>query len=128
MRNRFNEEDDLLSDLNELMLSEVAPEVQKELEAKIEEVEVVEEEHILIPLDYQIFSTHNNEPTGKREIIDTYRCDRVRGITPSGKVRIKADLMKKAFANKKFFVEETSSKIYENGRVKTISRIYYQTK
>ena len=113
-----NEDFDLMGELDNILTGTTT-------EAK---VEVVEEEHILIPLDYQIFSTHNNEPNGKREIIDTYRCDRVRGIIPTGKARIKADLMKKAFATKKFFVEETSSKIFESGRVITVSKIYYQTK
>ncbi len=120
MINQFENTDDFMSDLGELLTSEV--------KVEIKEVKAEEEEHILIPLDYQIFSTSNNEPTGKREIIDTYRCDRKRGITPSGKARIKADLMKKAFPNKKFFVEETSSKIYDNGRVQTVGKIYYQTK
>lgn len=123
MRNLLNEDNNFLSELEELL--ETTPEVQAEIKALEKEAE---EEHILIPLDYQIFSTSNNEPTGKREIIDTYRCDRKRGITPSGKARIKADLMKKAFPNKKFFVEETSSKIYNGGRVQTVSKIYYQTK
>lgn len=90
-------------------------------------VEVEEEKCIFVPLDYRIFSTHNNEPNGQREPIDTYKCDRVKGIVPIGKARIKADLMKKAFKNKKFFVEETSSKISESGKTKTVHQIVYQT-
>lgn len=124
MTNRFNEEEDFIGELNDLLELETTPEVKAEIKA----LEVEDEPYVLIPLDYSIFSTSDNTPNGKRDIVDTYKCDRVKGIVPSGKAKIKADLMKKAFSNKKFFVEETSSKIYDNGRVKTVSKIYYQTK
>ena len=92
-------------------------------------IEVVEEENfILVPLDYKIFSTHNNEVSGQREPIDTYKCDRIKGIVPIGKARQKANLMKQAFKNKVFFVEESSSKILESGKVRTVHQIVYQTK
>jgi hypothetical protein len=124
MRNQFNENDELMGDLEDLLTCETTAKVKAEIKAN----EVEEEEHVLVPLDYLIFSTSNNEPTGKREIIDTYKCDRIKGIVPSGKARMKADLMKKAFPNKRFFVEETASKIFDNGRLRTVSKIYYQTK
>lgn len=119
MRYYENENDNLLEDINSLLGEEnLTPKV--ELQAEDEEV-------VLIPLRYHIFYTLNGEPNGKREPIDTYECDRVRGITPIGKARAKADLMKKAFANRTFFVEETSSKIVPNKPTTTVKKIVHQT-
>ena len=119
---RFTDnEDNLLDEIGDLLTSET-PKV--EVEATIEK-EV--EEAVLIPLDYHIFTTNNGDVKGKREAIDTLVCDRVRGIVPIGKARTKADLMKKAFQNKTFFVAETSSKILPNGKVVTVENIVYQT-
>lgn len=128
MRNRFNEDDELLGDLQDLLDIETTNELKTEIKAETKALQEEEEEHTIVPLDYQIYSTSNNQPTGKKDIVDTYKCDRTKGIIPSGKARMKADLMKKAFPNKTFFVDETVSKIYESGRVKTVSKIYYQTK
>lgn len=114
--------DNLLDDLEEIAKPAI---VNNKAETN---VEIEEEKCIFVPLDYRIFSTHNNEPTGQIEPIDTYNCDRTKGIVPIGKARIKADLMKKAFKTKVFFVEETSSKISENGKAKTVHKIVYQTK
>lgn len=120
-----NNEDDILNEMDTLLSSDIA------VEAKINtpKVELIEDDAILVPLDYQIFAVSNGDVnTGKRELIDTYKCDRVRGITPSGKARIKADLMKKAFSAKKFFVVENSSKILPNGKTVVVEKIIYQTK
>ena len=114
---------DLLDNLDDLNL-----EVETEINIEVANVvEVEEPEFILVPLDYKIFTTHNNEVNGQREPIDTYKCDRVKNIIPIGKARKKADLMKQAFKNKTFFVEETSSKIFENKKVTTVHKVVYQT-
>jgi len=123
MRYNDNEENDLMGDINDLLSSEETPKVEMEVTA-----EIVEEEAVLIPLDYHIFTTSNGESTGKREPVDTYKCDRLRGIVPINKAKMKADLMKNAFKNKNFFVVETSSKILPSGKVVTVENIVYQTK
>ena len=115
---------DLLDNLDDLNL-EVETEINIEVATKVETEP--ENDFILVPLDYKIFTTHNNEVNGQREPIDTYKCDRVKNIIPIGKARKKADLMKQAFKNKTFFVEETSSKIYENKKVTTVHKVVYQT-
>ena len=126
MRYNDENENDLLGDISDLLSVSTTTETT---EVEIEVVaEVEKEECVLIPLSYHIFTTHNGELKGKKEPIDTYKCDRVNGIIPIGKARIKADLMKKAFQNKTFFVAETSSKILPNGRVITVENIVYQTK
>lgn len=117
-----NETDDLLGNLDDLLGNE---NLEILCELKIEEV--VEEESVLIPLDYQIFTTHNGLATGKKEIVDTYKCDRIKGIIPINKSITKAKLMKQAFKNKEFFVTETSSKILPNGKIKTVEKIIFQT-
>jgi hypothetical protein len=119
-----NETNDLLDNLDDLLASE---NLSILCELKVEKVEEVEEESVLIPLDYQIFTTNNGLATGKKEIIDTYKCDRVKGIVPIGKAITKAKLMKQAFKNKEFFVTEASSKILPNGKTKIVEKIIFQT-
>ncbi len=123
MRYFDNEENDLLNEMDELLSSDIAPETKEE--TKVEETE---EEGIVIPLDYQVFTTNNGEVTGKRELIDTLMCDRKKGIVPIGKARMKADRLKEAFKNKVYFVVENSSKILANGKVITVEKIVYKTK
>lgn len=88
----------------------------------------VKDDAVYIPKTYQIYSTHNGEATGKREIADTYVCDRKKGIVPNLKARKKADLMKNAFPTKKFFVEATYVVIEDNKAPKEVKEICYQTK
>jgi hypothetical protein len=123
MRYNDNEENDLLSEISDLLSSEETSEETVEIK-----VEKVEEDAILIPLDYRIFSTDNGLPTGKREPVDVYKCDRNTGIIPIGKARKKANLMQQAFKDKTFFVSETASKILPNGKITTVENIVYQTK
>jgi hypothetical protein len=123
---RINEdEQDFLGDMDALLTTEIAIEAKTETKVEVAEEE---EEAILIPLDYHIFSTSNNEPTGKKEPVDTYYCDKVRGIVPIGKAKIKANLLKQAFKNKTYFVEETATKVFESGKVVTVKTIVYKTK
>lgn len=118
------ENDDLLSEVSDLLDTEIKP-TNNTTKVEIEEED---ENAILVPSAYQVISTVNNLPTGKKEVVDTYYCDRVKGIVPIGKARIKADLMHKAFKNKTYFVIEFSSKILSNGKVKTSEKIVYTTK
>lgn len=85
------------------------------------------EEAVYIPLNYQIFSTHDNSSTGKRDIVDTYQCDRAKNIIPNLKAKKKADLMKLAFKNKTFFVEAEYSVLDKGITVKHLE-IIHQTK
>ncbi|HWY34511.1 MAG TPA: hypothetical protein VNX68_07685 [Nitrosopumilaceae archaeon] len=114
-------DNELFGDINELLSSADT----KTVETVIVEA-VIEEEHILIPLDYKVYST--NSSTGRKEIVDTLKCDRSKGIIPIGKARQKADLMKKVFKTTTFFVLETSSKIFTSGKVVTVENVVYQTK
>lgn len=119
----YNEsETDLLSGALDILSN--GTEDKKEVSASNE----VKEDALYIPKDYQIFSTHNNEATGKREIADTYMCDRKKGIVPNLKARKKADLMKNAFPKKTFFVEATYIMIETGKAPKEVKEIYYQTK
>lgn len=124
MRYNDNEENDLLGEISDLLSVETITDVEVETPAKKVKDEI---EFVLIPLDYQIFTTDNGKSDGKREIIDTYKCDRAKGIIPIGKAKMKAELMKKAFKNKTFFVEQTSSKILPKGRVTTVKSIVFET-
>lgn len=118
------ENDDLLSEVSDLLDTEIKSTTNT---VKVE-ADVEDENAILVPSAYQVISTVNNLPTGKKEVVDTYYCDRVKGIVPIGKARVKADLMRKAFKNKTYFVIEFSSKILSNGKVKTSEKIVYTTK
>lgn len=118
------ENDDLLNEVSDLLDTEIKPTNNT---VKVE-VETEDENAILVPNAYQVISTTNNQPTGKKEVVDTYYCDRTKGIVPIGKARIKADLMHKAFKNKTYFVIEFSSKILSDGKVKTSEKIVYTTK
>ncbi len=118
------ENDDLLSEVSDLLDTEVKPEVKTSTVV----IEDEDNDTILVPTAYQVISTVNNLPTGKKEVVDTYYCDRVKGIVPIGKARIKADLMRKAFKNKTYFVIEFSTKILSDGKVKTSEKIVYTTK
>ena len=113
-----NNIDDIFESIDQLL--------PESAETKTETIEVVEaeERHILVPLDFKVYS---GDPKGRKEIVDTYKCDRVKGIIPVGKAKIKADRMKMTFKNKNFFVIETASKITESGKVSTVERIVYQT-
>jgi len=85
------------------------------------------EEAIYVPLSYQIFSTHDNSPTGKRDIIDTYLCDRAKGVVPNLKAIKKADLMKVAIKTKTYFVEAEYN-VVDNGKTVKHKEIIHQTK
>lgn len=83
------------------------------------------EEAILVPLSYQIFSLDNNK---RREIVDTYMCDREKGVVPNLKAKKKADLMQKAFPNKTFFVEGEYAVIEEGKEAVKHTEIIHETK
>jgi hypothetical protein len=113
------------------MLDDIFNEIEKvSADTKSVTVEIkpkFSEEAIYIPLAYQIFHTHNNEPTGKREIVDTYLCDREKGIVPNLKAKKKADLMKNALPKKTFFVEAEYT-VIDNGKTIKHLEIIHQTK
>jgi hypothetical protein len=83
------------------------------------------EEAVFVPLSYQIFSLDSNK---RREIVDTYLCDRERGIVPNLKAKKKADLMQKAFPNKTFFVEGEYAVVEEGKAVVKHVEIIHETK
>jgi len=85
------------------------------------------DEAVYIPHSYQIFSTHDNSSTGKRDIVDTYMCDRAKGIVPNEKAKKKADLMKLAIKTKTYFVEAEYTVIDKGVTVKHLE-IIHQTK
>jgi len=105
-----------------------------ETEETTEQVEVTEtakmeitEDEICVPLHYQIFTTNDNTPTGRKEIVDTYACDRAKGIVPTARAKGKADGMKKCYPNKTYFVMGYYELISEKGTRKE-TEIIYQTK
>jgi len=87
------------------------------------------EDTIIIPLAYQIITTKDNQPTGKKDtIVDTYLCDRAKGIVPKEKAQKKADMMKKVFQKNTYFVLASYSVIRPNQKAFTKDEIIYQTK
>jgi hypothetical protein len=107
---------------------------ENEMEETTEKVEVTEivkmtilDNEICVPLHYQIFSTSDNTPTGHKEIIDTYACDRAKGIVPTARAKGKADGMKKCYPTKTYFVIGFYELISERGSRKE-TEIIYQTK
>ena len=87
----------------------------------------IAEEEICVPLHYQIFTTNDNTPTGRKEIVDTYACDRAKGIVPTARAKGKADGMKKCFPKNTYFVMGYYELISEKGTRKS-EEIIYQTK
>jgi hypothetical protein len=86
-------------------------------------VQKFSDDAVYVPLSYQIYKLAN----GRKEVIDTYYCDRVKGIVPTGKAKKKADLMKQAFSKETFYVEAEYSLTYLGKTVKE-TEVIYQTK
>jgi hypothetical protein len=89
----------------------------------------IADDEICIPLHYQIFSTSNNTSKGHKEVVDTYACDRKKGIVPTMRAKGKADGMKQVYPNKVFFVMGYYEIIYANSKgTKKFTEIIYHTK
>lgn len=75
-----------------------------------EKKEVLKKEDAIaeLPEAYQVRGTDSQ---GREEIIDTFKVDRVRGITPIGKAKLKAQAMKRVFPKKTFYVVEIVHRI-----------------
>lgn len=112
-----------LFDDNETEETIVKVEVTETTTAKME----IEEDEICVPLHYQIFTTNDNTPTGRKEIVDTYACDRAKGIVPTARAKGKADGMKKCFPKNTYFVLGFYEMVSEKGTRKS-TEIIYQTK
>ena len=82
------------------------------------------EDAIYIPLSYQVYTTDNGLAEGKKEIIDTYPCDRIKGIVPTGKAKKKAELMKQAFKTKTFFVL-AEYEVVDGGKTQRTKEVIY---
>lgn len=115
---------DIFDILDEAVSEANAEKVEETKETKKEEAD----DTIFIPLDYQVFTTKDNTPTGIKDIIATYLCDRTKGIVPNQTAKTKADLMKKAFPNKTYFVIGTYTVIRNGQAPVKESEIIHQTK
>jgi len=104
-------------------------ETEETTEVEVTEIAKMEiaDEEICVPLHYQIFTTNDNTPTGRKEIVDTYACDRAKGIVPTARAKGKADGMKKCFPKNTYFVIGFYEIISEKGTRKE-TEIIYQTK
>lgn len=112
-----------LFDDNEMEETAEIVEVTKTATAKIE----IADDEICVPLHYQIFSTNDNTPTGRKDIVDTYVCDRAKGVVPTNRAKGKADGMKKCFPKNTYFVMGYYQITGEKGTRKE-NEIIYQTK
>ena len=99
---------------------------EKVVVAENPKMEIADDE-ICVPLHYQIFTTNDNTPTGHKEIVDTYACDRAKGIVPTARAKGKTDGMKKCFPKNTYFVMGYYELISEKGSRKE-TEIIYQTK
>lgn len=79
-------------------------------------IEERESKAVRIPQHYQIFSTDNGKADGKKDIVDTYYSDKIKGIIPINKAIAKAKLMKNVFKSKVFFVLEVSHSVIEGDK------------
>ena len=112
--------------MEEINIFDSVEETTKEVVVENTKMEIAEDE-ICVPLHYQIFTTNDNTPTGHKEIIDTYACDRAKGIVPTARAKSKADGMKKCFPKNTYFVIGYYELISEKGSRKS-NEIIYQTK
>jgi hypothetical protein len=109
----------------EMDLNEIFDEISADTKSVTVEIKPkFSEEAVYIPMSYQIFSLDNNK---RRDIVDTYLCDRAKGIVPNLKAKKKADLMQKAFPNKTFFVEAEYT-VLDNGKEIKHLEIIHETK
>ena len=93
--------DDIFSEVSESVVL-----VEKFKEPKIEGIE--------IPEAYQVCKLDSD---GKREIVDTYKVNRVLGIVPILKAKSKAETLKRIFPKNTFVVIEIIHKVTKSNKV-----------